>query len=219
MNEKRLIDNFNRIVAANPLIVLPFGSIGKTLLVPAQRMFRFPLGAPIRVRCKRTALHLRLLLLLGELLLVEMLSYGFGLAAFEFQIILRHHIAQVPVNIHRFMIPDENVNLAFGSLSLLFQFHQQVHDLARVRTSVWNVAELDQMSLASRPVEFVVNYAGGFQQGYKGVVIAVNICDRHDSGDASPGVVGGMSRKRQRKDNPKDQNRAEIRSHNANTFL
>ena len=64
-------------------------------------------------------------------------------------------IAQIAIDVHRFVVADERMDGAAGSRGLLFEFHEEVHDGARVRAAIHHVASLNQVRLAARPITIV----------------------------------------------------------------
>ena len=101
-------------------------------------------------------------------------------------------IAQIAVDVHRLMVADERVDGAAGSRGLLFEFHQQVHHGARVGTTIDDVAGLDEVRLAARPIAVSVDQARGGEHARELLVIAVDVTDGDDALDAGPDVLFGF---------------------------
>ena len=98
-------------------------------------------------------------------------------------------------DVHLLVVAEEHVDHAAGGGRFLLEAHEEVEDLLGPGAPVHDVAELDEMGLAARPVEVVVDEADlrvGEDED-EAVVVAVEVGDGHDPVDARPfeGDVGG----------------------------
>src|SRR3954454_9704736 len=90
------------------------------------------------------------------------------------------------------MVADERMHGAPGSRSLLLELHEEVHNCARIGTPVDDVAVLNQVRLAARPVAVPIDESRGGEHARELLIIAVDIADRDDALHAGPDVLFGF---------------------------
>ncbi len=92
------------------------------------------------------------------------------------------------------MVADQGVQIAAGVARLRLEFHQQIHDLARIGRPVGHVADLHQMCRPPAPVVAGVDQPGLGQHVVELGVVAVQVAKHHDLGHVVPGRLGGEGR-------------------------
>ncbi len=75
------------------------------------------------------------------------------------------------------MVAHQGYDPAAGLRRLLFQGNHQVHDFARLWTSVNQIAYLDESGFATSPMVLLVYEASPLQNGNEVVEVPVNIAN------------------------------------------
>ncbi len=88
---------------------------------------------------------------------------------------------------------------ATGFRRLTFELHDEVHDLARIRASVHQVAGHDEVCICTRPVQVGIDHLRVLQRAYHGGKGAVRIADRDNSRHIRPAVLLRSTQRRHEK--------------------
>jgi hypothetical protein len=66
-------------------------------------------------------------------------------------------------DVHPFVVAKQHVHAATGPPRLVFEPHEQVHDLANVRPAIENVAGLYEPGIAANPLPALIDQSCGTQ--------------------------------------------------------
>ena len=101
----------------------------------------------------------------------------------------RVQVAPVAPQDHLLVVSNKAVHVAACVSRLGFQFHQEIHGLARVRSPVEEVPGLDEMGPSADPLVVLVDDLRCKESPQELVVVAVDVADCHDAVDPVPRVL------------------------------
>src|SRR5215469_18939460 len=162
---------------AKPLTVDPFGTESLPMLYQTSRMPRHPFGLSQFQWLGNLGQKRGMILAPFDVVLEGGPTALLGLIIGEAGIVLWGDITQVPHHVHDFMIAEQCLHSAAIFRSLLLERHEQIHGLARLGTTIYQVANLYQGGFASGPMVLVIDQADVLKNGNKVVEGTVNVTD------------------------------------------
>ena len=170
VDEEHTIHDGDRVALAEPAAVLPVAAEREPVFHPAEWAFSLP---RVAVRAFVSAGRI------GQPL-VRRIAQVSGVGRTEGGELSGRDVAKVACDVHGFVVADQHVYPSAGPGGLSFQVDEQVHDLARVRAAVEEVARLHELRAAAGPLATAVDDTGVLQHVDELVEAAVHVADGHD---------------------------------------
>ncbi len=182
VHEGRIVDDDEKWLREEPRAVLAARGERRGLRVVARRLHCIEFHAHgfrlRRVKQRPRLLAQRVVFLAGER-----------------RIIRGGHITQIANHVHHFVVAEHEVHGTARGGGFAFEPHHEVEHLARIRPAVEEIPEAHEMSIATPPMQRIVDDSGFVQDRDEFVIAAVYIRNGHDPAHALEAKIGAGSRR------------------------